>query len=294
MVFVEESITDHLDYLIPILNGIFMETDEQKEIKEKVKSILRLIGRYTSPTAFEPICSNIIDLKTTDNEELAICGLTTFKCVLEGYFEALPPEEGLLDKAALVKKLLGKLGGNEFLSSVTKYMITSYSELIKTILEFVYSKAHTSEKEEIFKEFRGNIVRAALTSLSIPLFILLTDNSPELNYKLIKNSIEKWSKIGKDAEAQWFLQFLDEAQKTDFQGLINEIRPEDASVVSQNSNDLLVNCTLACFFLLRGNHEGYKESMKIYEAIAVEKETFMKTTINLNSFMNFYVCLGLS
>ena len=85
----EETIVDHLNVLIPILNNIFIEGDEQIEIKEKAKSILRLIGRFSPASAFEPICSSIINMKITDNEEIAINGLTTFKCIIEGYLEAL-------------------------------------------------------------------------------------------------------------------------------------------------------------------------------------------------------------
>lgn len=289
MVFVEDGVIDHLNTLIPVLNGILIEDDEQKECKEKTKSILRLIGRYCPANAFESICLSIINMQITESEESAINGLTTYRCLLEGHLEALPPGEGLMNKIEVVHRTFNNLGNSEFLSSLTKYMLTPFSELFVHLFTVIESRASEKEREDIYNTYKREIVRISLTALSIPMFFLVTDNLPEMNYKLIKNTIDKSSKLRRDEEGKCYIDILDKMVSKWEWALIEEVRPENHSNVNRNSNDTLVICALVNYYMINQNARFFGESIFLFESIASDKETFTKLVINMNSYINFYV-----
>lgn len=289
VVFMEDGIVDHLNLMIPILNGIFIEDSEQKELKERAKNILRLMGRYSPASVFEPICSSIINMKITENEELAICGLSTFKYLIEGYLEALPAGEGLLDKAELLKQSIKNLGSADYLDQLTKYMANPFSELFELIFSKIEEVALPEERRQILTELKPQTVRIALTALSIPIFMLISDNTVDVNFKLIKLSISNTAKLRVDPEAKYFLQTVERLLEEDDLALLNEINSINGTKVSRSSNDMLIICSVANYYLFKQEDAGFKDSMMIFEGAAKEKETMAKLVINLNSYFNFYV-----
>lgn len=289
VVFMEESIVDHINLQIPILNAIFIEGDEQKELKEKAKSILRLMGRYSPASAFEPICSSIINMKLTDNEELAICGISTYKYLLEGYLEALPAGEGLLDKADLLKKTIKDLGSPDFLDQLTKYMLNPFAELFELVFSKIAEVALPEERKVFLHEYQSQTIRISLTALSIPIFMLVSDSTVEVNFKLIKSSIENTAKLTKDIDAKYYLQTIAKLVEADSYALINEINAINGARVARSSNDMLIICSVVNYCLLTKDPEGFQDAMIVFEGAAKQKETMAKLAINMNSYLNFYV-----
>ena len=215
LAFAEEGVVDHLNDLLPTLNSLLAEGEENKPLNLKVKNILKLIGRYSPATSFEPIVLSIINMKLTENEETAIQGLTTYKYLLEGYFEALPPKEGLLRKATAVRTALSTLGSEEYLDQLTKYMIQPFAELFEAVMKVVATKASPKERSSLLEEFKSQTTKVSLCALTIPIFMLVTDNSIEVNFKLIKSSIEGTSKLPTDSDAKYYLALIDKISADD-------------------------------------------------------------------------------
>ena len=289
LVFVEEGVVDHLNTLLPVLNAIFIEDEEQAACKEKTKSILRLIGRFSPATAFEPICLSIINMQITDSEETAINGLTTYRCLLEGHLEALPENQGLLNKRAVVEKVFAELGREEFLATLTKYMLNPFSELFVSLFTWLKRKALPNELEQLQAEFRAQITRISLTALSIPVFLLVTDNAPEMNYKLVKSTIEKSTRLLEDEDAKCYFEILDGLVAKDGFSLIEVARPENPAAVNRNSNETLACCALLNYYLIKRDPVMFGHVVYLFEHIAGDKETFSKVVINLTSYLHFYV-----
>lgn len=291
VVLLEEAVVDSADGLIPLLTNILLETDEQKEAKDISKRILKLMGRYTPASAFLPISLNVISLKLSDNEDTSIAGLVAFRSILEGYFEALPSGEGLLDKADLVKSLFEKLGSKEYLEQLTKYMITPFSQLFVVILETIVKKALDYDQKTILKQFQPQIVRICLTALSIPIYLLVNDSTVEINFKLIKSSIQNTSKLADDTEAKYYLGVLNRIEKQDSKAIITELSKIPTENIGQGSNDVLITESLLNYALFNKDTEAFSSAISLLEARISGKETFTKTIINLNSYLNFYVKL---
>lgn len=287
--FVEEGVVDHLNTLIPILNAIFIEDEEQAACKEKVKSILRLIGRFSPATAFEPICLSIINMQITDSEETSINALTTYRCLLEGHLEALPDNQGLLNKRAVVEKVFAELGREAFLATLTKYMLNPFSELFVSLFTWLKRKALPRELEQLQADYRAEITRISLTALSIPVFLLITDNAPEMNYKLVKSTIEKSARLLEDEDAKCYFETLEGLVAKDEFSLIDVARPENPTAVNRNSNETLACCALLNYYLIKRDPGKFGHVLYLFEHIAADKETFSKVIINLTSYLHFYV-----
>ena len=285
----EEAIVDHLNIMIPTLNGIFIEDDEQKECKKKAASILRLCGRFSPASSFEPICVAIINLKTTENEDLSICGLTTYRHLIEGYLEALPAGEGLLNKSELIQRALKTMGSSDFLDYIIKPMLTPFAEFFECIFSHLNKIATENEKEDFFTNYRPQIVKIALTAISIPVFLLVTDNVPEVNFRLIKSCIDNTAKLKTDKDAQPYLEILDQMRQKDPQVLLNEIYAINTSKVAKSSNDLLAICSLMNYYLFEHESYGFLDAGIIFECAVKEKETLSKLVLNMNSYCSFYV-----
>lgn len=291
IVFMEESIVDHLNVLIPLLNTIFIEDDEQKDCKAKVASILRLCGRYSPASAFEPICLGIINLKLTENEELAICGLSTFRHLTEGFLEALPPREGFINKFDLLKSIFAHMGAAEFLDHLTKPMLTPFAEFFELVFRKVTDVATKSESGELFAVYKSQIVKIALTAISIPIFLLVTDQLTELNFRLVKSCIDNSSKLKTDKDAEPYLKIIKTLTREDPKVLLSEIYSINPSEVGRPSNDILVISSLMNYYLIEQDSEGFLDAALIFESAAKEKETMAKLILNLNCYCSFFVHL---
>lgn len=289
VIFLEESIVDHLNVLIPILNLIFIEDDEQKHCKEKAASILKLCGRFSPAASFEPICLSIINQKTTENEDLAICGFSTFKYLIEGYLEALPAREGLLNKISLVQSLFSGLGTQEFLDNITKPMLNSFAELFGLVFQKMNSTALPTEIEDIFKNHKSQIIRLALTAISIPVYLMVIDYTPELNFRLLKSCIDNTAKLKTDPDAKPFLDVLSKLKEKDSNCLLGEIYAINPSTVARGSNDLLVTIALMNYFILSQEAYPFFDAALVYESAAKEKVTLSKLVLNLSCYFSFYV-----
>lgn len=289
LVFCEEGVVDNLNALIPVLNNIFLEGDEQKACKEKVQSILRLIGRFSPSKAFLPICFSIVDLKITDNEESSVNGLNTLQYILEGYFEALPPGEGLLDKKKAIIEVLEKVTAPEYLEILTKYMLPKYADLLSFLFNTLQQTATPAEQQEIYAQFKKNLTQSALVTLSMPIFSLVNDTSVDLNYKLIKNCIENTSQLEQDKQAGPILSMLAVLSKDDPLDLFDLVNISNPASVARSSAAALAMVSLSNYYLLKKLSDPFRDTLAVIELMAVGKETFNKTIINLNSYFTFFV-----
>lgn len=289
IVYLEEFVVDHLNVLIPILNAIFIEDDEQNNCKAKAASILRLCGRFSPASSFEPICEAIVNLKTTENEDLAVCGFTTFKHLLEGYLESLPPREGMLNKLPLIENLLKNMGTGEFLDHLTKPMLNPFSELFGLVFDRFSKQALSNELEDTFKHYRPQITRVSLTALSIPIFLMVMDHVPELNFRLIKSCIDNTAKLKTDPDARPFLEALGKISSEDPHILLGEIYAINAAAVARASNDLLVIVSLMNYFLLEQQAYPFFDAALVFETAAKNKSTVAKLVLNLHCYCSFFV-----
>lgn len=289
IVCLEESIVDHLNVEIPIINAIFMETDDHRELKDKAKNILRLIGRYSPASAFEGICLSIIEMKSTDNEELAICGLTTFRYILEGHLEALPPGEGLLDKRAIIEKTIAALGSREYLDGITKHMLAPFTGLFELVFGKIVETASNDERAALSAKCQSKMVRIAMTALSMPIFLLVTDDSVDINYKLVKASITNTARLADDADAKYFLRLVETLVAEDYYVLVNELNEVDSRLVSRSSNDMLMLCSTLNYYLFKQAADSFQDTVMIFECAAKQKDTMAKLFINITCYINFYV-----
>jgi hypothetical protein len=289
LVFLEENVIDYCDSLIPILTAILLEGEEQAEAKKVTLRILKLIGRFVPGKTFIEICMNVSGLKLSDNEDTAVAGLTGFKAILEGYFEALPPNEGLLDKSETIKTLIQKLGDKEYLSRITKEMILPYARLFHSVLESIWTKAQPKELASILNPLEEQIVRICLTSLSVPLYLLSTDTVPEMNFKQIKNSIHQTTQLPTDPDAKYFLGVLSKMREETPYVLTDQINAINSTSVGSGGNDILITESLINYYLLIGNAEGFVDTLGKFETMVMNKETFTKTVLNFNSYLSFYV-----
>ena len=244
IVFLEEAIVDHLNVLIPILNAIFIEDDDQKDCKIKAANILKLCGRFAPAATFEPICLSIVNLKTTENEDLAICGFTTFKNLVDGYLEALPAREGMLNKLCLVQSVFKNMGTIDSLDHLTKPMLTPFAEFFGLLFDRLNRQATTRELEEVFGMFKSQITRISLTATSIPVFLLVTDHTPELNFRQVKSCIDNTAKLKTDPDAKPFLEALSKLRADDPHALLGEVYAINPTSVARGSNDLLAIVSL--------------------------------------------------
>lgn len=289
IVFMEESIVEHMHMLIPVLNAVFIEDDTQKQLKDKAKSILQLMGRFAPASAFAPICMSIINMKLTDNEELAVCGLSTYKHLLAGYLEALPSGEGLLDKADLVKSTIKDLGAPAYLDQLTKYMLNPFSELFELLFTKISELGSNSDQSTILTEYRSESVRICLTALSIPIFMLTSDNSVEVNFKLIKSSIENTAKLTYDKDAEYYLKIVKSMIDSESTALIDVVNAVDGSKVGRSSNDMTIICSTVNYCMMVNDIDNFEHAVMVFEGMAKQKDTMAKLVINMNSYMNFYV-----
>lgn len=289
LVFLEEVIVDHLNILIPVLNSIFMEDDEQKHCKEKAASILRLCGRFSPSATFEPICMSIINQKTTENEDLAVCGLTTFKHLIDGHLEALPAREGLLNKITLVQQLFGSLGTPEFLDHITKPMLNSYAELLGLIFDRINKQGLSTEVQEIFKTYKSAITRLSLTALSIPVYLMFTDVVPELNFRLVKSCIDNTAKLKTDPDARPFMDALARLKADDPHALLGEVYSIIPATVARGSNDLLVIVSLMNYYILEQEAYPFLDAAMVFESSVKEKVPLSKLVLNLHCYFSFFV-----
>lgn len=289
VVFLEESIVDHLNVLIPILNGIFMEDDEQKNCKEKAASILKLCGRFSPGQSFEPICLSIINLQTTENEDLAVCGLRTFRHLLDGYLEALPAGEGLLNKANLVDKVLCRLGEPEFLDHLSKASLNSFAELGGLLLTRICQQATAAEQRDVFEGRKSHVTRLCLTALAIPVYLLATDTVPELNFRLVKSCIDNTVKLSTDPDAQPYLKALSRLEQGDSRMLLGEIYSIDPATVSRASNSLLIIVSLMNYYAWRVQPDDFLDTGIVFETAAKDKPPLAKLILNLHCYFSFFV-----
>lgn len=190
LVYMEESCTDHLNALIPVLANILLEDEEQAEIKIKVYDCLRLIGRFAPQSAFEPICKSVANLEITTNERNSVSGLVAFKCITAGYFEALPKDEGLLDKYNLVHSLLETFGTEEYLNKIDRSLLPPLSALFKVVFDVLLKQAKASEVAKAIEDHTSAVLRLSLSCISMPIYLIINDTAPEINYKQIKSSIK--------------------------------------------------------------------------------------------------------
>lgn len=289
MVFVEEGVVDNLNALIPVLNNIFLEGDDQKACKDKVRSILRLIGRFAPANAFLPICYSIIDLKITDNEENSINGLITLQHVLEGYFEALPPNEGLLNKKETMVKVLEKICAPDYLEVLTKYMLPKYADLLSFLFDTIHKVALPEEQRDLISSFKPNLTQSALVTLSMPIFSLVNDSTVELNYRLIKNCIQNTSQLEQDQQAKPIMKMLEILSKQDPLELFDLVNVSNPAATGRSSAAALAMISLMNYYMLKGLSEPFRDCLAVLELIAVGKDTFHKCIINLNSYITFFV-----
>lgn len=190
LVYMEESCTDHLNALIPVLANILLEDDEQKEIKLKVHDCLQLIGRFAPLSVFEPICKSVANLEITTNVGNSISGLVAFKCIATGYFEALPAGEGLLNKYDLVHSLLETFGTEDYLNKIDRSLLPPLSSLFRLVFDTLLKKAKPSETAKAIEDHTSAVLRLSLSCISMPIYLIINDTTPEINYKQIKSSIK--------------------------------------------------------------------------------------------------------
>lgn len=56
MIYVEDNIVEHLNYIVPVMLNIYTEEQQgASELKSKIDSCFRLMGRYCSSASFHPI-----------------------------------------------------------------------------------------------------------------------------------------------------------------------------------------------------------------------------------------------
>lgn len=101
IIYVEESIVEHLNMVVPVMLRIYQSSETDKltvELKAKISSCLRLIGRFCPFASFNEILEKSLNSEVSQNEGTLLASLIGYKNLIHGFLEALPEGDGFLDK----------------------------------------------------------------------------------------------------------------------------------------------------------------------------------------------------
>lgn len=149
LVYVENTITEYLDRLLPLLVSLMQEDKSEilsVSIKKSAEASLELIGRFCPSDSFLEILLSFIKMERSKNELNFIYSIEATQKALKGHFECLPSGPGLLDKKDTVGKLLIELGSTKWLDLLSKSSLEEFNQMAFQILDFINKK---SSKEEV-------------------------------------------------------------------------------------------------------------------------------------------------